>query len=78
MVIVLDNEPRSKETREKIDKAINQGYNVCIWPKNFDHKDVNDAVIDGLSQEFVQYIIDTNTFRDLKAKLALNMWSKAC
>jgi len=78
MVIVLDNEPRSKETREKIDKAINQGYNVCIWPKNFDHKDVNDAVIAGLSQEFVQYIIDTNTFRDLKAKLALNMWSKAC
>ena len=76
MVIVLDNEPRSKETREKIDKAINQGYNVCVWPRNFEHKDVNDAVMAGLSSEFVQYIIDTNTFRDLKAKLALNMWSK--
>jgi len=25
----------------------------------------------------VRYIIDTNTHRDLKAKLALNMWSKS-
>lgn len=77
MVIVYDNEPRSTETRKKIDKAIINGYNVCIWPSNLMHKDVNDMILAGLSADFVRYIIDTNTYSDLKAKLALNMWSKA-
>ena len=76
LVVVYDNEPRSRETVKKIDKAINNGYNVCIWPENFDHKDVNDMVMAGLSAEFIRYIIDQNTFRDLKAKLALKRWSK--
>ena len=76
MVVVYDNEPRSPETRKKLDKAIINGYNVCIWPSNLEHKDVNDMVLGGLSSDFVRYIIDTNTHNDLKAKLALNMWSK--
>lgn len=77
MVVVYDNEPRSVETRKKLDKAIINGYNVCIWPSNLMHKDVNDMILAGLSADFVRYIIDTNTYSDLKAKLALNMWSKA-
>lgn len=77
MVVVYDNEPRSVETRKKLDKAIINGYNVCIWPTNLEHKDVNDMILAGLSADFVRYIIDTNTHNDLKAKLALNMWSKA-
>ena len=52
------------------------GYNVCIWPENLDHKDVNDMVLAGLSPDFIKHIIDQNTFRDLSAKLALNKWSK--
>lgn len=77
MVVVYDNEPRSVETRKKLDKAIINGYNVCIWPSNLMHKDVNDMILAGLSADFVRYIIDNNTYSDLKAKLALNMWSKA-
>ena len=76
LVIVYDNEPRSKETVKKLDKAIMNGYNVCIWPENLDHKDVNDMVLAGLSPDFIKHIIDQNTFRDLSAKLALNKWSK--
>jgi len=76
MVVVYDNEPRSIETKKKLDKAIINGYNVCVWPTNLVHKDVNDMVLSGLSNDFVRYIIDTNTHRDLKAKLALNMWNK--
>jgi hypothetical protein len=75
-VIVYDNEPRSKETVKKIDKSIMNGYNVCIWPDNMDHKDVNDMVLAGLSSEFIKHIIDTHTYRDLTAKLMLNKWSK--
>jgi hypothetical protein len=76
LVIVYDNEPRSLDTKKKIDKAIINGYNVCIWPSNLEYKDINDAILGGLSPEFIQYIIDTNTYRDLRAKLALKTWSK--
>ena len=76
LVIVYDNEPRSKDTIKKLDKAILQGYNVCIWPDNLEHKDINDMVLAGLSSEFIKHIIDTNTYRDLAAKMALTKWSK--
>jgi DNA primase len=76
LVIVYDNEPRSKETIKKLDKAIMNGYSVCIWPENLDHKDVNDMVIAGLSPDFIKHIIDQNTYKDLAAKLALQKWSK--
>lgn len=76
LVVVYDNEPRSRDTIRKLDKAIMQGYNVCIWPDNMEHKDINDMVLAGLSSEFIAHIIRTNTYRDLAAKLALNRWSK--
>jgi hypothetical protein len=76
MVIVYDNEPRSRDTVKKIDKAIMQGYNVCIWPENLEHKDINDMVLAGMSSEFITHILKTNTYRDLAAKLALTKWSK--
>lgn len=77
LVIVYDNEPRSKETIKKLDKAILNGYNVCIWPDNLEHKDINDMYLAGLSSDFIKHIIDTNTYRDLAAKMALTKWSKA-
>ena len=77
MVVVYDNEPRNKDTVKKIDKAIINGYNVCVWPTNLEHKDVNEMVLQGMSPDFIRYIIDTNTFNDLRAKLAFNAWSKS-
>lgn len=76
MVLCYDNEPRSRETIKKIDKVILNGYNVCIWPSNLEFKDVNDMILGGLSTDFVRYIIDQNTFKDLRAKAALNAWKK--
>lgn len=76
MVIVYDNEPRSRETIKKIDKAIMQGYSVVIWPDNMNHKDINDMILAGLSSEFIEHIMKTHTYKDLAAKLALTKWSK--
>jgi hypothetical protein len=76
MVIVYDNEPRSRDTIKKLDKAIMQGYNIVIWPENLEHKDVNDMVLAGMSSEFITHILKTNTYRDLAAKMALTKWSK--
>ena len=76
MVIVYDNEPRSRDTIKKLDKAIMQGYNIVIWPDNLEHKDINDMILAGMSSEFITHIMKTNTYRDLAAKLALTKWSK--
>lgn len=76
LVIVYDNEPRSKETVKKLDKTIMNGYSVVIWPENMEHKDINDMILAGLSSDFIDHIIKNNTYRDLSAKLALQKWSK--
>jgi hypothetical protein len=76
LVIVYDNEPRSKETINKMQKAIFNGYNICIWPQNMEHKDINDMVLAGLSTDFISHIIKNNTYKDLAATLALQKWSK--
>jgi hypothetical protein len=76
LTVVYDNEPRSIETIKKIDKAIELGYNVCIWPESIKYKDVNDMVMSGMSSEEIRNIITNNTFSGLKAKLTLVKWSK--
>lgn len=76
-VIVFDNEPRSKETVNKIGKCIKHGLKVCIWPDGLQYKDVNDMVKDGgFSPIHVREIIDMNTFSGLEAELRLNSWKK--
>lgn len=77
MVVVYDNERRSKETVNKMNKAIINGYKVCIWPDNLSHKDVNDMILAGMSSDFIKFIIDKNTYRDLSAHMALRSWSRA-
>lgn len=76
MVIVYDNEPRNKEIVSKIAKAVDQGFNVCIWPDHIANKDINDMVMSGLSGAAVQAIIDSNTYSGLSAKLRLQQWTK--
>ena len=76
LIIIYDNEPRSKETVKKIEKAVFNGYKVVVWPENIQHKDINDMILAGLSSDFIEHIIKNNTYRDLSAKLALQKWSK--
>jgi hypothetical protein len=76
LIVVYDNEKHSKETVGKIQKAIYNGYSVCIWPDNFEQKDVNEAILAGLSSQFIQHIIDSNTYKDMQAQLRLNFWKK--
>jgi DNA primase len=77
IVVIYDNEPRNKEIVKKINKAVEQGYNVCIWPDFIEQKDINDMVLkQDLSGPAVQSIIDSNTFTGLAAKMRLQQWSK--
>ena len=73
ITIVMDNEPRNKDIVKQIDKYIDDGYNVCIWPDNIQEKDINDMILAGLDPE---WIIVQNTRSGLTAKAALSQWKK--
>lgn len=75
-VVVYDNEPRNKETIKKIEKAIDSGYRVCIWPTALEQKDINDMVLAGYTKEQVKDIIDECTCNGPTAKLHFALWRK--
>lgn len=75
-VLIYDNEPRSRDTISKIDKAIKAGFRVVIWPSDIPHKDINEMIQNGFTSKQVNDIIDENTFRDLTASLNLINWKR--
>lgn len=76
IVAIYDNEPRNKEIVSKIEKAIEAGYRLCIWPTNIEHKDINDMVLAGYTPEQVKEIIDACTYSGPTAKLHFAIWRK--
>ena len=72
-VYVYDNEPRNKEIVTRIDKTIQRGDKIVIWPNNILEKDINDMVIAGHN---VQNLLESNTYSGLEAKLKFNLWKK--
>lgn len=75
-VIIYDNEPRNREIVKKIDKAIENGYTVCIWPDDMIHKDINDMVLAGVTPSMIVDIIKANGYKGLEAKLRFAVWRK--
>jgi hypothetical protein len=76
VVLVFDNEPRNKEIVKKMEKAIEEHYNVVIWPEMIVEKDINDMILGGFTQDDLQDIIDKNTFINLRAKMEFVNWKK--
>lgn len=76
IVVIYDNEPRNKEIVGKVEKAIDAGYSVCIWPTNLEHKDINDMVLAGYTPEQVKEIIDECTYSGPTARLHYAIWRK--
>jgi hypothetical protein len=76
IVFVFDNEPRNKEIVGLIEKRINTGYNVAIFPDYIEEKDINDMVLAGREVEEIQSIISNNVFNGLGAKTRLSEWRK--
>jgi len=75
-IVVYDNEPRNKDIVKRIEKAIDAGYRVCIWPTSIEQKDINDMVLAGYTQEQVKEIIDECTYTGPTAKLHFALWRK--
>tara|TARA_R100001163_G_C5064268_1_gene201792 strand:- start:653 stop:1639 length:987 start_codon:yes stop_codon:yes gene_type:complete len=72
-VWIYDNEPRNREIVTRIQRAIENGSRVVIWPESIDEKDINDMVMCGLDP---QSVIKSNTYSGLEAKLKFTNWKK--
>ena len=76
IVLVYDNEPRNKDIVKQIDKAIEEHYQVVIWPEMIVEKDINDMILSGFSPDEIQDIISKFTFVNLRAKMEFINWKK--
>ena len=70
---VYDNEPRSKEITSRLERTINSGGKVVIWPSTISEKDINDMVLAGHD---VQSMVESNVYSGLKATLQFNTWKR--
>ena len=76
LILIPDNEPRNNSIVNQIKKFINSGFSVCLFPENFPGKDINEAVIRGMTKPEIMRIIDQNTFSGLRAEIEFNRWKK--
>lgn len=76
VVLIYDNEPRNKEIVKQMEKAIEEHYNVLIWPEMVEAKDINDMILEGFSQFEIEDIIEKHTFVNLRAKMEFVNWKK--
>ena len=74
--MVFDNEPRNKEIISRMEKVIDNGWNICIWPESVTCKDLNDMILSGIRESKLIEIINTNTYNGLLAKTHLATWRK--
>ena len=74
--MILDNEPRNLEIISRMEKAIDNGWNICIWPESMKQKDLNDMILSGIQEMKLIEIININTYNGLFAKTKLASWRK--
>ena len=65
VVFVYDNERRNREIINRMEKAIDKGYEIVIWPDKIQEKDLNDMFIAGHD---VQSLVEFNTYSGLQAQ----------
>jgi len=75
-VFVFDNESRNKEIVNRMEKIVERGYKVCVWPSKLVEKDINDMIMSGMTAASIELIINNNTVEGLQGKLAISMWRR--
>ena len=74
--VVFDNEPRNKELLKQVEKTINRGHKICLWPEEMEYKDINDMILGGYTKEEIQDLIKQNTHQGVTATLWFSKWRK--
>ena len=74
--IIFDNEPRNKELLKQMEKTINSGCKIVLWPIYNPHKDINDMIVAGYTKHDIENQIKEFTFSGAEAKLRFAKWRK--
>ena len=74
--MIYDNEPRNKQIVDRMMNAVHNNFNLVIWPKSLENKDINDMIIAGKTPAQVASIIYSNTFCGLSALQQINSWKR--
>lgn len=75
--IVMDNEPRNKDIVKQLEKYIELGYSVCMFPDFIMQKDINEMILHGgMTADEITNLINTNTYTGMEAKLKFSTWRK--
>ena len=73
----MDNEPRNKDIVKQLEKYIELGYSVCMYPDTVTQKDINDMILHGgMTPDEIIELINTNTYTGMEAKLKFINWRK--
>jgi hypothetical protein len=76
IILVYDNEPRNRDIVKQIEKSVDRGYKICLFPESVKGKDINEMIQNGLTADEIKDIIDKNTFSGLQAKLEFVRWKR--
>ena len=74
--IIFDNDRRNKEVLRQIEKTIDRGYNVVLWPDSVKQKDINDMILSGMTRGDIYRTIRENTYRGVHAKTRFVFWKR--
>ena len=74
--MIYDNEPRNEHIVSRMVKAVDNNFNLVIWPKTLEVKDINDMILSGKSTTQVQRLISNNTHSGLSALQIINSWKR--
>jgi transcription elongation factor Elf1 len=74
-VFVFDAEPRNREIHKRMEKIIDMGHQIVIWPNDIPGKDINEMVLSG-NIKCVESLMRTITYKGLEAKLKFQQWKR--
>lgn len=75
-IIIPDNQQRNSTVNKHIERYIERGFKVCLFPDTIKAKDINDMVKDGMDCGTIEKVILNNVYEGLRAKLKFNEWRK--
>jgi len=73
-VFIFDNEKHNKDVLRSMNKVIEMGKKIFIWPNSIPEKDINDCIIAGYD---IQKIIQENIYSGIEAKVRFTFWKKS-
>lgn len=77
VTLIFDNQPRNREIVKLMQRHIDQGFTLMIWPDGTGQKDINNIIMEGeMTANQLMTVINNNTFNGLALQVKFNKWKK--